>query len=217
MKSKQVEVGLYVGIGLVLLVVFVTDTHMALGFTPWLLYVVPLGLTYWTSTHYAPLVVAGLCTVLIGAGAAYDLSPPLAPEYVALTNRAIGVATLWVLAWLIMRYQVLAQRQSTVAEQLKLELMQRTQDLGRAVGALRTVAEQRNQGAEEGPMVAHAFKRQVTHVLDAERRRLEEKVTHLVREEPSPQDAAKSLDATLEELERLGKQLELWQRDLLKP
>jgi hypothetical protein len=213
--SKRLQqLALPAGIGILILAIFLIDTNMALGFTPWLLYVIPLGLTYWTSTRSAPLAVAALCAFLMVAG--YALSPPLAPERLVFTNRLIGVGTFCGLAWLIMRYQVLVRRLSHLTEELKRELTERTQDLGRAVSAIRAVEEE-GKRAEDRPLADQQFKRQVTDVLQAERRRLEEKVVHLVRKEPSPRPRKESLDATLEELERLGKQLEQWQRDLLRP
>jgi hypothetical protein len=46
---------------------------------------------------------------------------------------------------------------------------------------------------------------------------LEEKVSLLVRQEPTSEPVDTNLDITLEELERLGKQLAEWQRQLLRP
>jgi hypothetical protein len=211
MKSEQVAVTM--GIGILLVAIFLIDVNVPLGFTPWLLYLIPLSLTYWTTAYMAPLVVAGLCTVLLIAG--YDLSPPMAPGELALTNRIIGAATFSGLAWLIMRYQLLAQRQSAITEQLKQELTERTQDLGRAVSALRTAGDQASVRRDDSLVVAQEFTRQVTDVLEVERRRLEKKVVSLVGRDQTLDPVNKSLDATLEELLKLKKQLEQWQRDLL--
>lgn len=210
MKSEQLA--LSTGIGILLLGIFAVDTRMALGFTPWLLYVIPIGLTYWLTTHYAPLAVAGLCTVLMVAD--YGLSPPLVPQELALTNRIIGTATFWGLAWLIMSYQLLLQRQSALTEQIKLELRERTQDLGRMVTALRSPGNQESHGTEPPPVVVQGFKRHVTDMLEAERRRLEEKVVDLAENEDATHAVDKDQDVTIEELQALRKQLEQLQRDL---
>lgn len=212
---KYEQLGVSVGIGGLLLAIFMVDTRMALGFTPWLLYVIPLGLTYWVSMRYAPLLVAGLCTLLIIAD--YGMSAPLASESLALTNRAIGIGTFWVLAWLITSYQRLLQRQSAVTARLRDELMERTQDLGRAVSALRAAGRQGSERTDDQPVAAQELTRRMTDVLEAEHRRLEEKVSLLVRREPASEPADSNLDSTLEELERLGKQLAEWQRHLLRP
>lgn len=80
----------------------------------------------------------------------FDLSPPLVPESVAMTNRLIGAITFWGMASLIVAYKLLAIRLSQLTEQLRLELNERTQDLGRVVIALRA-EEGREQGlAPEG-------------------------------------------------------------------
>ena len=133
MKSQQI--GLWVGIGVLLAGIFLVDTQMARGFTPWQLYVIPLALTYWASLLYAPFFVAAICTLLMVLG--FDVSPPLVPEYVAMTNRLFGAITFWGLASLIVAYKLLANRLSHLTEQLSSELSERTQDLGRVVSALR--------------------------------------------------------------------------------
>jgi hypothetical protein len=43
---KPEQVGLSIGIGILLASIFFVGVQRALGFTPWLLYVIPLGLTY---------------------------------------------------------------------------------------------------------------------------------------------------------------------------
>ena len=43
---KPEQVGLSIGIGILLASIFFVGVQMALGFTPRLLYVIPLGLTY---------------------------------------------------------------------------------------------------------------------------------------------------------------------------
>lgn len=145
---KSLQVGLSVGIGVLLAGTFLVDSQMALGFTPWLMYVVPLSLTYWVAPRFAPIFVAGLCTVLLAVG--YVLSSPGAPEYVALTNRMFGAILFWVLASLIVAYKGLVVRLSQLTEQLRMELNERSQDLGRVVTALRTEEVLRGRGMWEG-------------------------------------------------------------------
>jgi hypothetical protein len=212
---KPDQLGLSIGIAILLAAIFLVDAQMALGFTPWLLYVIPLGLSYWVSQTYAPVVVAALSTFLMFVG--YDLSPPLVPEYVALTNRMFGAITFWALAFLIVAYRLLAQRLSHLTDQLRMELMERTQDLGRAVSALRAGADHRNRPERDLPEAGDEFTRQVTDVLVAESRRLREKVGHFERGELPAPEGEDSLERARGELERLGKQLEQLQRDLLRP
>lgn len=211
---KPEQLGLSIGIAALLAAIFLIDIRMALGFTPWLLYVIPIGLTYWASYLYTPLLVAATCTVLVFVG--YVLSPPLIPNSIALTNRIFGTITFLALGILIVAYKLLAQRLSNLTDQLRRELLERTQDLGRAVRVFRAEAEQRNRLERDLPEVSEEFTRHVTDVLVAENRRLQEHIEHLEhRELPAPEGEDR-LEHTRRELERLGKQLEQLQRDLLR-
>jgi hypothetical protein len=147
----------------------------------------------------------------------YVLSPPLMPESVALTNRTIGMITFWTLGLLIVAYKMLAGRLSSLTEQLAVELKERTEDLGRAIHALHTEQERQNRSEGNPPETGDHFKRQVTKVLAAESRRLQEKVEDLQRGDSPADNGEDSLEKTRNELERLGKQLERLQRDLLHP
>jgi len=207
MKSQ--EVGVSVAIAGLLAVVFLIDSRTELGFTPWLLYVLPLGLTYWITSVHAPLIVAAVCTLLMFIG--YVLSPPLVPPSIALTNRLFGTVTFLTLGGLIMAYKVLARRLSVLTEQLRQELFERTQDLGRAVRVLK--AEMALKSQEPSPLSEEELSRQLTNVLVVESRRLQEQFGHL--EEREVLLAETRLEETRNELERVTKQLEEFQRDLL--
>ncbi|HEV8329671.1 MAG TPA: hypothetical protein VGQ08_19560 [Nitrospiraceae bacterium] len=139
---KPEQVGLSSGIGILLASIFFVDVQWPWDSHSGCCYVIPLGLTYWISHLYAPAVVATLCTLLMFVG--YDLSPPLVAEHVALTNRTFGAITFGALAFLIVAYRILAQRLSRLTDQLRMEIMERTQDLGRAVSALLAGTRQRN-------------------------------------------------------------------------
>ena len=104
------QLGVAAAIAALLGAVFLIDVRTGLGFTPWLLYVLPLGLTYWMHWLYAPLLVASLCIVLMFMG--YGLSPPVVPPSIAFTNRLFGTVTFSALAGLIMAYRMLARRLS---------------------------------------------------------------------------------------------------------
>jgi len=207
MKSR--EIGVSVAIAGLLAVVFLIASRTELGFTPWLLYVLPLGLTYWITSVHAPLIVAAVCTLLMFIG--YVLSPPLVPPSIALTNRLFGTVTFLTLGGLIMAYKVLARRLSVLTEQLRQELFERTQDLGRAVRVLK--AEMALKSQEPSPLSEEELSRQLTNVLVVESRRLQEQFGHL--EEREVLLAETRLEETRNELERVTKQLEEFQRDLL--
>src|SRR5215475_11523262 len=122
---KPNQLGLSIGIAALLAVIFLIDMRTGLGITPWLLYVIPLGLTYWASSLYAPLVVALACTILVFVG--YFLAPPLVPNWIALTNRIFGTITFAALGILIVAYKILARRLFDLSDQLRRELLERTQ------------------------------------------------------------------------------------------
>lgn len=203
------QLGVAAAIAVLLGAVFLIDVRTGLGFTPWLLYVLPLGLTYWMSWLYAPLLVASLCIVLMFVG--YGLSPPLVPPSIAFTNRLFGTVTFSALAGLIMAYRLLARRLSLLTDQLRQELFERTQDLGRAVRVLK--AEMALKSREASPLAEHELSRHLTNVLVVESRRLQEQFGNL--EERELLSAEHRLEETRNELDRLTKQLEQFQRDLL--
>src|SRR5215212_5214380 len=154
--------GLYAGIAAFTAAVFFVQIFMPLGFTPWLLFVIPLGLTYWAPYLYAPIVVAAVCTMLVFVG--YFLSPSGVPTSVAVTNRAFGTVTFWVLGLLILQYKILGNRLSQLTKTLSTELTERTRDLGVAVSALQKEIERRTK-EEQDPLEAQTeFERQVTKV-----------------------------------------------------
>jgi len=206
MKSQQFGVSL--AIVVLLAGVFFIDIRTGLGFTPWLLYILPLGLTYWFSSVYSPLIVAGICIALMFAG--YALSPPLVSGPIALINRLFGTVTFLAMGGLIVAYKLLARRLSFLSEQLREELFERTQDLGRAVRVLK--AETALKSRETSQVAEQELGRHLTNVLVVESRRLQEQFGQL--EEREVLSAEHRLEETRNELERLTKQLEQFQRDL---
>ena len=175
---------------------------------------IPLGLNYWIFHLYAPAVVATLCTLLMFVG--YDLSPPMVAEHVALTNRTVGAISFGPLAFLIVASKLLGQRLFRLTDQLRMELMEQTQDFSRAVSALRTGTQQRNSSERNQPEARDEFTREVTEMLAAEGRRQREKAVDFAQENRPAQGDEDRLDQTRSELERLGRQLEQLQRDLLR-
>jgi hypothetical protein len=207
MQSQQL--GVSVAIAVFLAAVFFIDVRTGLGFTPWLLYLIPLGLTYWIPSLYSPIIVAVVCSVLMFVG--YMLSPPLVPQSIALVNRLFGTLTFIVLGGLIMQYKLLARRLTLLTDQLRQELFERTQDLGRAVRVLK--AEMGLKGREASLPTEEELSRHLTNVLVVESRRLQEQFGQL--EERDVLSAEHRLEETRHELDRLTQQLEEFQRELL--
>lgn len=209
MQSQQL--GLSLGIAVLLAVIFAIDIRTGLGVTPWLLYVIPLGLTYWIRYLYGPLVVAFVCIVLVFIG--YQLSPPLTPPSIALTNRLLGTITFLALGSLIVSYKLLAQRLATLTDQLRQELFERTQDLGRAVRVLKAESALHDEKRKHPSQGDEELGRHLTDVLVVESRRLQHQFGFLEEREVS--SAESRLEETRAELDRIAKQLEQFQRDLL--
>jgi len=202
------QLGVSVAISVLLAAVFFIDVRTGLGFTPWLLYVIPLGLTYWVASVYSPLMVAVVCIALMFVG--YALSPPLVPPPIALTNRLFGTVTFLAIGGLIVAYKLLARRLSLLTDQLRQELFERTQDLGRAVRVLK--AEMAIKSRDVLPLTDQELGRHLTNVLVVESRRLQEQFGQF--EEGKVLSAEHRLEETRNELDRLTKQLEQFQRDL---
>ena len=207
MKSQQL--GVSVAIAVLVAAVFFVDVRTGLGFTPWLLYVIPLGLTYLIASVYSPLIVAALCIALMFVG--YALSPPLVPPPIALTNRLFGTVTFLAIAGLIVAYKLLARRLSLLTDQLRQELFERTQDLSRAVRVLK--AEMSIKSRDVSTLTGQELGRHLTDVLVVESRRLQEQFGQF--EQGKVLSAEHRLEETRNELDRLTKQLEEFQRDLL--
>lgn len=81
--------------------VLVLDWHTPLGYAMWAGYVCAVMLTYWVAVPSAPVSVAAIATGLTLLG--LYLSPAGAPVQMAVFNRTVGVAILWIAAWLTMR------------------------------------------------------------------------------------------------------------------
>jgi len=106
---------------------------------------------------------------------------------------------------------MLARRLSLLTDQLRQELFERTQDLGRAVRVLK--AEMASKSREASPLAEHELSRHLTNVLVVESRRLQEQFGNFEGRELL--SAEHRLEETRNELDRLTKQLEQFQRDLL--
>lgn len=76
--------------------VFVLDLATPLGIPVGLLYFAPILLLYWAPSKVLPVIMAVLCSILVGIG--LYLSPPGVPFSHALMNRLIGLVPLWTAA-----------------------------------------------------------------------------------------------------------------------
>jgi hypothetical protein len=79
--------------------VFVLDLLTPLGIAIWILYILPLGVTRWSSFRPLTAAGAGACTPLIILG--YYLSPPGIEPEISLINRLLGISMLGIAAFFL--------------------------------------------------------------------------------------------------------------------
>lgn len=98
-EQKKADHSLTAVVVALIVIVFVLDVMTPLGIAMWALYVLPLGLTRWSSLGPLTFIVAGACTALIILG--YLYSAPGASPDVAVFNRILGVLMVWIAAFFL--------------------------------------------------------------------------------------------------------------------
>jgi PAS domain S-box-containing protein len=89
-------------IPLILAGTFLIDVFMPWGYAVWVVgHVFGVFLALWIEWPIAPYVVAAIGTVLVPMG--HSLSLPGIPPDISIFNRILGIALLWVTAWLVAR------------------------------------------------------------------------------------------------------------------
>ncbi len=89
-------------IPLILAGTFLIDVYMPWGYAVWVVGdVFGVFLALWIEWPIAPYIVAVIGTVLVPMG--HTLSHPGIPQDLAIFNRTVGIALLWVTAWLVAR------------------------------------------------------------------------------------------------------------------
>lgn len=79
--------------------VFALDLLLPKGYSVWALYLVPLLLTAWLPFRWVPIALASTCTVLVILR--FVLPASAVPQWVSASNRAVGIAVMWVVAILL--------------------------------------------------------------------------------------------------------------------
>ena len=112
-------------IGIVLFI----DTLAPLGLPVWMLYVIPLVLTYRTPYDWIPTATAGLCSGLTFLD--YFLSSPMSqvPDWIPILNRLAGTGVLFTTGYLIVQHRrmtkILVATSTLEAEHKALQLKER--------------------------------------------------------------------------------------------
>ena len=111
LKSLASDTGIIVIVVLVLFAVYVIDTMAPLGEPVWLLYFIPLILSYWSSRYYAIPTVCVVTLLFLVAG--FFFSPPGVAVTQALFNRYafyLIFISLSAILWMIRRRQIQEER-----------------------------------------------------------------------------------------------------------
>ena len=171
-RSSQVSLE-YSGIGLLAGGIFVLDLINPVGIVPWLLYLLPLSLTFLVSDYRAPLyfslVASGL--TLLGLALSYSETSLL---FDAL-NRAIGISAMWGFAIIASRHKraqatlVSAEAgREKVMDELSAEVMKRQEAESKHAIAVAGLEE-----AAHGEATALAGRRRAEEKVLASKLRLE--------------------------------------------
>ena len=98
-QETQIDYAFTVAIMALVMIVFVLDLLTPFGLVIWYLYVIPLGLSSWSSNRGLLPITAGVCSVLVILG--YFYSPPGGSFEYAVINRAVGIVMLWAVAFFL--------------------------------------------------------------------------------------------------------------------
>ena len=92
-QTKETDQGLVAVIFTLTGIVFVLDLITPSEIVAWTLYLVPLGLSHWSSLKKLTIGVAVLCTSLIICAHVYNPGPT---QEIAIINRVFGLVMVWV-------------------------------------------------------------------------------------------------------------------------
>nr|MBF0685009.1 response regulator [Pseudomonas sp.] len=108
-SSRPQSTALYIGVAIVLLALLTLDIQTPRGYADWILYIVAVGMCWFGSNRWAPVLTAAASTVLLAIG--FLLSAENELVKVATYNRVIGVITVWVLAYVTYQHIVFRERE----------------------------------------------------------------------------------------------------------
>ena len=107
LKSLASDSNILIIAALILFTIFIIDTMTPLGKPVWLLYFVPLTLSYWSSRNYAIPMVCVVTLLFLGAG--YFLSPPGGEVFQVIffrSNFYLVFIFISAILWIIRRGQI---------------------------------------------------------------------------------------------------------------
>lgn len=111
LRSLASDLGIVIVVCLVLIGVYLLDTITPLGEPVWLLYFIPLGLSFWSSRYYAiPTVTVVTLLFLVGG---FVVSPQGIPVTEAILNRFVFFVVficLAIIMWAVRSRQISEER-----------------------------------------------------------------------------------------------------------
>jgi hypothetical protein len=108
LSSLSSDLGIVIIVALVLLAVYLFDTVTPLGEPVWLLYLIPLVLSYWSDRIYAIPAVCVVTLIFLVAG--FFLSPQGVTVQVAILNRFtffLVYISVSIILWVVRRGQIM--------------------------------------------------------------------------------------------------------------
>src|SRR5215510_12128593 len=96
-EHKTVQ-GLYVAIAISMAIVFIIDLYTPLGIAVWVIYFVPLTLSFFTWRPLIPVALAVLASILMAIDFAIDPNPVGISPKLAGINRGFDILTVWIVA-----------------------------------------------------------------------------------------------------------------------
>jgi CheY-like chemotaxis protein/signal transduction histidine kinase len=94
--EKETHNGWYVFIAASMLAIFLVDLQTRVGVATWLFYLIPLGASIFLTRPGAPIVVAGVATLLIIVD--FQFSPEGTAPQIAMLNRSFATIVIWAFA-----------------------------------------------------------------------------------------------------------------------
>src|SRR5262245_19330478 len=90
--------GLYAAIAISVVIVFIIDLYTPLGIAVWVIYFVPLTLSFFTWRPMVPVGLAVLASILMAIDFAIDPNPIGISPWLAGVNRGFDILTVWIVA-----------------------------------------------------------------------------------------------------------------------
>ncbi len=108
-SSRQQSTALYIGVAIVLCVLFAIDIWTQRGYADWIMYIVAVAMCWFGSSRWAPVLTAGAGTALLVMG--FFFSAESSDLQVSIYNRVVGGVSLWILAFVA--YQHIVSREQS--------------------------------------------------------------------------------------------------------